>query len=168
MVYNTWSLEGRGRVTTCSCADNILAASSPPSGTIGPNVPGGSGVDTTLIINPYNFLLHAARHKYFPHILAFVCFWTNMFVLMCMKWGLSPQWTTYQGDGDEDINGIQELSWLKFWCILFYNWDVHLNGRLLFLKSKLFITIYPIVILGRLNHFLFWVMPNLLSTGFHI
>lgn len=85
LVNNTWTLEGRGRVTTCSCADTILAASSPASETVGQNVPGGNGVDTAFIINFHNFLLHAARHIYFPHILSFVCFWTNMFVLMCMK-----------------------------------------------------------------------------------
>lgn len=151
-----------------SCADTILAASSPASGTVGQNVPGGSGVDTIFKINLHNSLLHTARPKYFPHILSFVCFWTNTLVLMCMKWGLSPQRTTYRGDGDEDPDAIQELRWLKFWCILLYNWDFHRISRLLFLNSRLFINIYPVVTLGKVNRFLFWAMPNMLSTGLHV
>lgn len=94
VVNNTWTLEGRRIATMCSCVDTTLAASSPASGTVWQNVPGGSRVDTTFIINPHNFLLQAVRHKYFPHILSFVCFWTNMFVFMCMKCGLLPQRTT--------------------------------------------------------------------------
>lgn len=79
MENNTWTLEGRCIVTTCSCVDTTLAASSPASGTVGQIVPGCSGVDTTFKINPNNFLLQAVRHKYFPHILPFVCFWTNVY-----------------------------------------------------------------------------------------
>lgn len=85
VASNTWTLEGRGRATMCSCVDTTLAASSPASGTAWQNVPGGSGVDTIFTMNSPNFLLHAARHKHFPHILSFVCFYTNLFVLMCMK-----------------------------------------------------------------------------------
>lgn len=63
----------------CSCADTIQAASSPASGTVGQNVPGGSGADTTLIINLHHFLLHAARHKYFPTYFI-ICFLLDKYV----------------------------------------------------------------------------------------
>lgn len=88
---NTLSLEGRGIVTTCSYVDTTLAASSPASGTVGQIVPGCSRVDTTFIINPHNFLLQEVRHKYFPHILPFVCFWTNVYFDVYEMWLLTTE-----------------------------------------------------------------------------
>lgn len=59
VVNITWSQAGRGRATRCLAVDTTRAASSPASGTIWPNGPGGGEkVHSASIIHQHNILPH--------------------------------------------------------------------------------------------------------------